>query len=316
MKRILVVGSANVDHVIDTPHIPAPGETVLGGELVKYPGGKGANQANAAGRLGGEPVFLAVLGRDQEGELLCRSLEAAGVELGAVGREARLATGIASIYVTPQGENAIVVAPGANSRCGRDYLAARERFFFEGGILLLQLEIPLEGVEYALGKGKERGMQVILNPAPVPPQFPEELWDKVDILTPNEGELARLSGKPTGTLPQIREACQVLLEKGVGALVVTLGKRGALLVRREGAVEIRAVPVTAVDTTGAGDTFNGALAAMLARGWSLEEAAGFANCAAALSVTRRGAQTSAPAFEEANDLFCRWRRDRGENAKE
>lgn len=308
MKKILVVGSANVDHVIDTPHIPAPGETVLGGRLVKYPGGKGANQANAAGRLGGRPAFLTVLGQDEEGALLRRSLEEAGVELGGALEDPGLPTGIASIYVSAQGENSIVVAPGANSRCDQAYLAQREEFFQEGGILLLQMEIPLDGVVYAAQKGKERGMTVILNPAPAPDSFPQDLWDKVDILTPNEGELARLSGLPTQTLPQVREACEALLEKGVGCLVVTMGAQGALLADKKGFRQFPARPVKAVDTTGAGDTFNGALAAMLARGWTMEEAVAFANCASALSVTRRGAQTSAPSFEE-TDALCRQPQD-------
>ena len=305
MKKILVVGSSNVDFVIDTPHIPAPGETVLGGRLVKYPGGKGANQANAAGRLGGEVVFLTVLGEDEEGRMLRQGLTQAGVGMDRAGTAPDLATGIASIYVAEEGENAIVVAPGANRRCGRAYLEEQEEAFAECGLLLLSMEIPLEGVDYAARKGKERGKLVILNPAPAPApdSLSPSLWKQVDLLTPNETELGKLSGMPVETLPQMEAACHALLEKGAGCLVVTLGEKGALLVKKGKTALFPAPAVTAVDTTGAGDTFNGALAVMLAKGAGLEEAVSFANCAAALSVTRRGAQTSAPAFDEVNALW-------------
>jgi ribokinase len=287
--RVVVVGSANVDLVVAVPRHPAPGETVLGGDLRRTPGGKGANQAVAAARAGGaDTVLVAALGHDEAAELLLTSLTAAGVRTEAVQR-VDAPTGTALITVSPDGENAIVVAPGANALVDAapalEHLAAAD-------VVLAQLEIPLDVVR-AAAAARHPGALVVLNAAPSRP-LPDELWAQVDVLVVNEHEAADLAPGPGAP-----EAAAARLAQRVPTVVVTLGAAGALVATADRwPVAVPAPRVDAVDTTGAGDTFCGVLAARLAAGDDVVDAVRRAGVAGALAVTRPGAQAAVPSAAE------------------
>ncbi|MBE1494318.1 ribokinase [Amycolatopsis lexingtonensis] len=281
--RVVVVGSANVDLAVDVPRPPKAGETILGDRLRRSPGGKGANQAVAAALAGGaDTSFVGALGDDEGADLILVSLGGAGVRTDLIER-AEAPTGTAFITVAPDGENAIVVAPGANDhvRIG----AAQADRIAEADVILAQLEIPLDVVA-AAAAAKRPGARMILNAAPSR-ELPDSLWEVVDLLVVNEHEAADLAGEPEKLL------------KRVPAVVVTLGGEGCAVLRRdEEPVRIPGIPVDVVDTTGAGDTFCGVLAAALAHGHHLPEAARQASAAAALAVTRPGAQAAVPTAAE------------------
>ncbi|AXB42317.1 ribokinase [Amycolatopsis albispora] len=283
MSGVVVVGSANVDFLVDVPHPPGAGETVLGGDLRRSPGGKGANQAVAAARAGGaDTTFVGALGRDEPAELLLTSLRDAGVRTELVER-ADAATGTALITVAPNGENTIVVAPGANSRLTLG--PAQADRIASAAVVLAQLEIPLDTVR-AAAAARRSGALMVLNAAPAR-ELPDDVWNALDLLVVNEHEAAELAGSP-----------EALLDR-VPAAVVTLGGEGCLVLERgRESLRIPGIRVEAVDTTGAGDTFCGVLAAALARRSGLAEAARLACVAAALSVTRRGAQAAVPSAAE------------------
>ncbi|WP_020014043.1 ribokinase [Promicromonospora sukumoe] len=288
---VVVVGSANVDLVVDVPRHPAGGETILGGDLRRTPGGKGANQAVAAARAGGaDTTFVGALGRDESAELLLASLGGAGVRTDTVDR-VDAPTGTALITVSPDGENAIVVAPGANShvRVG----AAQARRIAAADVVLAQLEIPLDTV-IAAARERRDGASFVLNAAPSR-DLPDALWEQVDVLVVNEHEAADLVGPGSGaTTPE--DLAAALLAR-VPAVVVTLGAAGSLVARRgTDPVRVPAAEVAAVDTTGAGDTYCGVLAAALAQSGpaGLAQAARLAGAAGALAVTRPGAQDAVP----------------------
>jgi ribokinase len=281
--RVVVVGSANVDLVVDVPRPPRAGETILGGHLRRSPGGKGANQAVAAAQAGGaETTFAGALGDDEGADLILVSLGGAGVKTDLVVR-ADAPTGTAFVTVSPDGENAIVVAPGAN-----DHVVigpAQAGRIAEADVVLAQLEIPLDVVA-AAAAARRPGALMILNAAPSR-ELPDSLWAVVDLLVVNEHEAADLAGEPEKLL------------KRVPAVVVTLGGEGCAVLRRDREpVRIPGIAVDAVDTTGAGDTFCGVLAAALARGLDVPEAARLATAAGALAVTRPGAQSAVPAADE------------------
>lgn len=293
--RVVVVGSANVDLVVDVPRHPRGGETVLGGELRRTPGGKGANQAVGAARAGGaDTVLVAALGRDDGAELLLRSLGEAGVRTPGV-RRVGAPTGTALITVSPDGENAIVVAPGANEHLSLDDGAGA--LIATADVVLAQLEIPLETV-VAAAEARRPGARFILNAAPSR-DLPESLWRAVDVLVVNEHEAADLAGRRGEARPdEPSDLARALLSR-VPAVVVTLGGDGALVaVRGRQDVHVPAIAVDVVDTTAAGDTFCGVLAAEIARGAELGDAARTAGVAAALAVTRPGAQEAVPDREE------------------
>ncbi|WP_290062560.1 ribokinase [Amycolatopsis solani] len=281
--RVVVVGSANVDLAVDVPRPPKAGETILGNHLRRSPGGKGANQAVAAALAGGaETTFVGALGEDEGADLLLVSLGGAGVRTDLVER-AEAPTGTAFITVAPDGENAIVVAPGANDHVKIG--AAQAERIAEAVVVLAQLEIPLDVVA-AAAAAQRPGALVILNAAPSR-ELPDSLWEVVDLLVVNEHEAADLAGEPEKLL------------RRVPAVVVTLGGDGCVVLRRdEEPVRIPGVPVDVVDTTGAGDTFCGVLAAALAHGHDVLEAARRAGAAAALAVTRPGAQAAVPTAAE------------------
>ncbi|MFZ5753133.1 MAG: ribokinase [Bacillota bacterium] len=294
--RITVIGSLNMDMVIQIDSFPLPGQTVLGGNLDYIPGGKGANQAVAAARLKGDVALIGKVGTDAFGQVLLDNLLKNGVDVSAVKRE-NVSSGVALITVTPSGENQIVVSPGANSLVNADFVQEHENTIRSAQVLLLQLETPLAAVKRAVELAKEAGVLVILNPAPAQ-ALPESLLNQVDVLTPNETELSILSGVPVQNMVEVYTASRILLEKGTKCVVTTLGDKGAFLCSPNINVLIPGYSVKAIDTTAAGDSFTAALAVAVAQGKPLPKAVKFANKVGALTVTKKGAQPSLPLLDE------------------
>lgn len=295
--RIVVVGSSNIDMVVKTDRIPAAGETRLGGEFVMVPGGKGANQAVCAAKLGAEVTLVARVGDDVFGEKSLANFKAAGIDTAYVVMDKSLPSGVALIAVDEHGENAIVVAPGGNSALSPADVDAAAPAIAEADAVVLQLEIPRETVEHAVRLAKSLGRRVVLNPAPVR-HLPRAVLPSVDVLVPNEHEAAALLGQNALNANDIPNAAARLRQTGAGSVVITLGSAGAYVSGpgEEGFVE--ALKVKAVDTTAAGDAFTASLACGIAEGRSLREAAEFAARVAAITVTRMGAQSSMPSRDE------------------
>jgi ribokinase len=294
---VLVVGSANMDMVVSCERFPEPGETVLTDELTMFPGGKGANQAVACARLGGQVRFLGKVGDDVFRPRLLESLEAVGIDTDHVLVDPASSTGVALITVNDAGENQIIVVSGSNMQLTPDEIEAEQALFDAADVVLLQLEIPVEAVEKAARLAKEAGATVILNPAPAC-ELPDALWQHVDILTPNESETAHLTGVRVTDQDTAETAARKLIQRGIRHVVVTLGADGVLLVTSERVLHVPGREVHAVDTTAAGDAFNGALAYALADGRDLDDALAFANTVAAYAVTQRGAQASMPTIDD------------------
>jgi ribokinase len=304
MKKILVVGSLNMDIVIGVDNLPLAGETVLGKDIKYVPGGKGANQSYTLGKLGSNTAMLGCVGGDDFGNILLHNLEQAGVDVSHINKCPDSMTGTAMINVDKAGNNCIVVVPGANGQCDLEYLKQKDALFQECDYLLLQLEIPAEAAYYAIRRAKQLGKTVILNPAPAPEEIPEDILRQLDYITPNETELARLTKSPCEKTEDVLFAAYSLISKGVANVLVTLGEKGALLVNENGAESFPVIKVDkAVDTTAAGDCFNGAFAVSLAEGKRKKEAVLFAGVAASISVTRFGAQNSIPDREETERIF-------------
>lgn len=301
---IVVVGSLNMDLVVSTEKIPRPGETVMGRGFKQVPGGKGGNQAAAAAKLGGSVRMIGCVGEDDMGRFLKMSLRGDGVDVAAVCEKTGAATGIAAIAVEDSGNNSITVAPGANYVLAAEDIENNRELIAEGAILLVQLETRIEVVETALRLAKEAGKITILNPAPAA-ELSTEILRHADILTPNETELEVLSGCPVDTEENIRAAGKKLISAGAGELIVTLGGSGCMHITGNGAKTYPAYKVKAVDTTAAGDSFNGALAVCLDRGESVEAAVAFAMKVGAMTVTKEGAQTSLPTLTEI-EAFEQW----------
>ncbi len=298
MRKVIVVGSANVDYTVAVDRLPAAGETVLGREFYQSFGGKGANQAVAARKAGADVFFLTKLGNDANGTLLERHLTGLGIPGAGLLRDPSTPTGVALIVVDRSGMNQIAVAPGSNRMLTVEEVDRASTLVAGGRALLVQLELPLAAVAEALTLAKRHRLTTILNPAPAVP-LSSDVLKLVDVLTPNEGEARALTGQDDPA-----EAAQILLARGARRVIITLGSRGAWLRDAKTAKAFPAFPVEAVDSTGAGDAFNGALACALAEGRPLEEAIVFANAAGALTVTRRGAQDALPARREIDEL-CR-----------
>ncbi len=294
---VLVVGSANMDMVVTCDQFPQPGETILAKEFAMYPGGKGANQAVACARLGGDVELIARVGNDVFRDRLRTSLSDDGVRIGHMREDPSGSTGIALITVDGSGQNEIVVVAGANMRLTPDEIDRDAELFKQASVIMLQLEIPLESVVRAAELGQEAGATVILNPAPAA-ELPDSLLRHVDYLTPNETECERLTGIAVTDAASAERAARRLLERGVGAVIVTRGEHGALLVTCESTQHFPAVPASVVDTTGAGDAFNGALAFGLAGGLPLDDTLVLANAVASYSVTKKGAQSSMPTWAD------------------
>ncbi len=297
--HIVVVGSSNTDMVVKSQRIPLPGETVTGGQFVMAPGGKGANQAVAAARLGAEVSFVARVGRDIFGEQAVEGYDKEGILTDLILRDPENHTGVALIMVDDQGENLISVASGANhALTPQDVERAAERIQ-TANVVLLQLEIPMETVQFAARLAAEAGAQVILDPAPAPDApLDDALLRDVACLTPNESEAERLTGRPVRDEATARAAAEKLLQSGARRVIITLGAKGALLAGEGQTVLVPGYTVEARDSTAAGDAFNGGLGSALARGLPWEEAVLEASLVGAFSVTRLGAQPSLPAADE------------------
>ncbi len=297
MKNILVVGSSNTDMVIRVPRIPRPGETILGGTFAMAAGGKGANQAVAAARAGGRVTFVARVGDDVFGERALANFATDGLDTRFIVRTPGSSSGVALINVDARGENSISVASGANARLSVEDIVKAEAAFAAADIVLLQLESPPETVEAAARKAGEKDVPVVLNPAPARP-LEDRLLRRIAVLTPNEHEAEILSGIAVADERGAREAAARLHARGPATVVITLGERGVYASASEFEGLIPAFEVDPLDTTAAGDVFNGALAVALAGKVPLLGALRFAQAAAAISVTRPGAQPSAPTRAE------------------
>ncbi len=287
-KPVLVVGSLNMDMVVRAPRHPQVGETIFGTFFNTYPGGKGANQAVAVARLGAAVTMIGKVGSDAFGSELVQIASDEGINTDWISHEPNQPSGIALITVSENGQNTIVVVPGANAYLSATDLDSAHSAFEEAALLVLQLESPLETVIHAAELAQRNKIPVLLNPAPAQP-IPLELLQQVDILIPNQHELLQISGQP-----EMDSAIETLLRLGVKQLLITLGEEGVILASVNQRLLIPAFKVTAIDTVAAGDAFVGALAVALTRGLSLKKAAQFANAAAAISVTRSGAQPSLP----------------------
>jgi ribokinase len=300
---IVVVGSINMDLVVKVQRIPVPGETIQGSDLQWIPGGKGANQAVAASRLGASVGMVGRVGNDSIGERLLVELEAQGVMVDRVGRDEQSASGTALIVVDASGENSIVISPGANGRITPADVDRAEDLIARAKIVLLQLEIPLRVVEHTIRMAARHGVMTILNPAPAG-DIPAEVYREAGILVPNESELAVLTGARIEGLDTVEAAARQLLKTGLQAVVVTLGRRGACLVTGDATALVPAFPIRVVDTTAAGDAFIAGLAVARLNGKGLESAVRYANACGALAATHFGAQPSLPNAKQVETLIA------------
>ena len=303
MAEICVVGGINMDLVVQVPHIPRPGETVQGGEVARFPGGKGSNQAVAVSRLGAGVAMLGQVGVDAFGDELLATLKTAGVETGGVRRVQGSATGVALIAVAPDGQNSIVVAPGANMAWDAAAVADVEHLAASSRLLVANLEVSSPVIAGAIRSAKRNGATVILNPAPHR-QGDEACFGDVDIFVPNEVEAALFAGVEPHSVKDWAEIAWRLRELGPRTVIVTLAAEGSLMVNDGGAVRIPSFQVPVVDTTAAGDAFVGGLAVAVLRGLPLREAVRYANACGALAVTRAGAQPSLPTRVEVERLLA------------
>lgn len=294
---ILVVGSTNMDMVVTTDQLPRPGETILGKKFQTFPGGKGANQAVGVAKLGKRTLFVTKMGDDEFKNKLIENLSSSGVDVNNILIDENESTGIAVISVDAKGENEIIVVSGSNMKLTPEDINARKKVFEEAEILLTQLEIPLDTILATVDLAKQNNLIVILNPAPAR-LLPDEIYGKIDFITPNETELETLTGiKITGYDSMIK-AANFLLSKGVKNVIVTIGEKGSLLVNNNSEKIFEARKVEALDTTAAGDAFNAGFAFALSQKYSVEDSIKFANAAAGIAVTRMGAQTSMPSKDE------------------
>jgi ribokinase len=296
--KVVIVGSLNMDLVTRAPRLPRAGETLAGQSFVTVPGGKGANQAVAAARLGASVAMIGCVGDDAYGEQLRAALLAEGVDCQAVTRVSGESTGVALIVVDDSSQNAIVIVAGGNGHVTASVVDSFDALLCQAEVIICQLEVPLDTVGHVLKRGHELGKTVILNPAPASGPLPPQWFAWIDYLIPNESEAAALTGLPVDSVASADAAASALLAAGVSKVIVTLGEQGALFASKSRSEHFPAPKVQPIDTTAAGDTFVGGFAAALADGKSESDAIRFGQVAAALSVTRSGAQPSIPTFAE------------------
>ncbi|WP_248630915.1 ribokinase [Paenibacillus riograndensis] len=304
MKRlsIVIIGSLNMDMVVRTSRAPNAGETLFGQGFALSPGGKGANQAAAAARLGADVQMIGRVGRDTFGSELLEVMRKEQINTEHIGQSETQTTGVASIVVDGEGENRIIVVPGANIEMGPADIAALEPVISQAEIVVMQLETDLAMCAHAAAVAHRHGIPVILNPAPAR-ELDDEFLQHVTYLTPNETEAGILAGIAVNSVAEAEQAAHILLQKGVQNVIVTLGSKGALIVNKGGTLHIPGFPVQAVDTVAAGDSFNGALAWQLTQGKTLAEAARFANAVGALAVGKQGAIPSLPYLPEVEQFL-------------
>ena len=296
-NKIVVIGSSNTDMVIQSAHLPKPGETVLGGSFSMNPGGKGANQANVAAKLGGDITFIAKVGDDLFGNQAIANFNKVGIDTQFISKDPNNSSGIALINVDDKGENSIAVALGANATLSKEDIDNASDSLEQSKYVLTQLETPIETINY-LGEIAERfAFKLVLNPAPAQP-LSDDLMRSIDIITPNEIEAELLSGIKVNDNVTAKEAAEIIKDKGVNSVIITMGSKGAFVLSDDLCELIPTTKIDVVDTTAAGDTFNGALVVALAEGKSLKQAIVFANKAAAYSVGILGAQSSAPSLND------------------
>lgn len=296
-NKIVVVGSSNTDMIIKASRIPKPGETILGGEFSTAAGGKGANQAVAAARAGGKVCFIARIGNDLLGGQALDGFKNDGIDSTFVFTDDKAPSGVALIMVSESGENSISVASGANGNLNLDDIEKSKSRIEGADILLMQLESPIDTIKAAAKVAKVAGVKVILNPAPAQ-ELDDDILANIDIITPNETEAEILTGVTINAGKDMHKAADILLAKGITTVLITLGSKGVLVAQKDSKQIIPAYKVDVIDTTAAGDVFNGTFAVALAKGESLEDSVRFGNAAASISVTRMGAQPSAPMKEE------------------
>jgi ribokinase len=304
MGKIIVAGSSNIDMTAYVKTLPRPGETIGNGRFLQANGGKGANQAVAAARLGGDVVFLTCVGDDMQGRMLKEVFASDGIHTEYMKFSATSPTGTALIFVADDGENCIAVAPGANGELLPEDIDAAADAFSEASWLLLQLEVPLKTVFHAVDVAYEKGIKVILNPAPISGTIPQEVLRKLWLITPNETEAEKLTGIKIDSAEDAYRASEALLAQGVQNVIVTLGSSGSVICNASSHEFVPARKVEAVDTVGAGDVYNGALVTALSEGKSLPDAALFATLASSIAVTRPGAQTGVPHRPEVDTLLA------------
>ena len=300
MTDILVIGSLNADLVVRAPRFPTPGETIRGENLVTFPGGKGANQAVAAARLGARVAMIGRVGADPFGTTLIDNLRNNKVDVSHVILDDTTPTGAAIIVIDSLGQNSIVLSPGVNGNVSPEDITPES--FIDSSLLLLQFEIPIETVIHSAKLAGEKKLRILLNPAPAHP-LPEELLEAADFILPNETELGLLTGSSVSDLASIQKASRSLVERGARNIIVTLGANGALIVNKAGVKHIPPYKVKVVDTTAAGDAFVGGLAVGLLNGKSLEDAVQYACACGALAVTKLGAQPSLPTINDVENFL-------------
>ena len=298
---VCVVGAANIDLISYVPRLPVVGETLHGTQFRLGYGGKGANQAVMAAKLGAEVAMVTKLGKDTFGDGTLENFRSLGIDTTHVTTTDEASSGVAPIFVEPSGDNAIVIVTGANDLISADEIEQARSAMARAGVVVCQLEIPVETTMLALRAARDEGTRTVLNPAPARADLPDELLRLSDVCCPNQGEAALLTGTRVDTVDEAADAAALLRDKGAGSVVVTLGHDGALVCDDDGVDHLPGESVDAVDTTGAGDAFVGALAAFLAKGVGLRESARWANRVAALSVRGHGTQTSFPGHEDLPD---------------
>lgn len=303
MNKIVVIGSSNTDMVVKTSHLPIGGETVLGGDFFMNAGGKGANQAVASARYGNKVVFVAKTGDDLFGRQVREALKEDNIITDYVFTDEEHPSGVALITIDKDAENCIVVASGANMYLTAEDIDKAKEEIISAKVVLMQLETPIQTVEYAARIAAQAGVPVILNPAPAPQEsLSVELMKNLYLITPNRSEASRISGIEVTDLESAKEAAKAIYAMGTKNVIITLGSDGSLIYDGETFTKIEATKVKAVDTTAAGDTYNGVLAGALAEGYNLINAAREASIASAISVTRMGAQPAAPTREEIQEM--------------